>query len=198
MAAGLLRYILGSEPFLGDSGGYRDAIICIFVTAFSVVVYAMKEHISSNTWCPEIFGFVWGIVFSNIKDKFAAWAGEKWLMKSCVSCMLAGIVGIAYLKFKPVAFFGDYLLKIFLGVLIITFMLVLNSHIRIGNRVSLFLGGISYEVYLLQYCVFEIVSYFDSEISSGGFIIICICMTLLIAWLINWIDKIISGSMEMR
>ncbi len=196
----LVCYIIfwAVNRFLASRGGGQDIIICILITAFSVIVYFVKEHISSNTWCPEVFGFVWGIVFSNVKDKFAAWTERKWLTKSCVSCMLAGIAGAAYLKFKPVAFFGDYLLKIFLGVLIITFILVLNSHIKIENPVSLFLGGISYEVYLLHGSVFGLISYMFPRIGSGLFIICSIALTVLVSFVVglcsNFLNQLISKS----
>lgn len=180
-------------------GVYRDIIICILIIVFSMTVYFMKGHISSTTWCPEIFGFVWGIVFFNIKDKFAEWTEKYWFMKSCIFCVFAGIVGIAYLKFKPIVFFGDYLLKIILGALIIIFMLVLNSHVIIGNKVSLFLGEISYEVYLLHGSIFALISYLFPEINSGCFIVSSIVLTVLISYVVSLCGKwLLARLIEIR
>ena len=166
--------------FVGG-GGYNDVIVCVLIAVFSITVYALQDPISGTTWCPEVFGFVWGIVFFHIKDRFANWMGKKWLPKCLAFCIIAGIAGVAYLKFKPVVFFGDYLLKILLGVLIITFLLAMNSRISIGNKVSFFLGSISYEVYLIHHVVFDLVVFLVPQAVSGVFIIISIVLTLLIS-----------------
>lgn len=110
---------------------------------------------------------------------------KKWLLKCAGFCVLAGIAGVAYLKFKPVVFFGDYLLKILLGVLIITFMIAVNRSIAIGNKVSLFLGSVSYEVYLLHGSVFGLLSAFVPRVESGAFIGLSIVITVGIAWVIQ-------------
>lgn len=164
---------------------YQDITVCVLIVAFSITVYALKRHISRTTWCTEIFGFVWGIVFFHIKKWFGAWMGKKWFPKCAAFCIIAGIAGVAYLKFKPVAFFGDYLLKILLGVLIITFMLAVNSRIAIGNKVSLFLGSISYEVYLLQGSVFGLLAFLAPEITSGVYIGLSIVITVGVAWAVK-------------
>ena len=166
---------------VGLGGGGNDVIVCVLIAVFSITVYALQDPISGTTWCPEVFGFVWGIVFFHIKDRFANWMGKKWLPKCLAFCIIAGIAGVAYLKFKPVVFFGDYLLKILLGVLIITFLLAMNSRISIGNKVSFFLGSISYEVYLIHHVVFDLVVFLVPQAVSGVFIIISIVLTLLIS-----------------
>lgn len=166
-------------------GGYQDIIVCVLIIAFSVTVYALKSHISGTTWCPEVFGFVWGIVFFHIKKRFAEWMGKKWFPKCMAFCMIAGIAGVAYLKFKPVIFFGDYILKILLGLLIIIFMLAVNSRIAIGNKVCLFLGSISYEVYLLHHTVFDFIGFMMPHVSSGAFIGGSFFLTVLIASVIS-------------
>ena len=163
------------------TGGYADIIVCVLIIAFSVAIYVLRSYISGTTWCPEVFGFVWGIVFFHIKNRFAEWMGKKWFLKCIALCVIAGMVGVVYLKLKPMIFFGDYILKILLGVLIIAFMLAVNSHVAIGNKVSLFLGSISYEVYLLHGIVFGLIAFFTPEISSGVFIGLSIVITAGVA-----------------
>lgn len=185
-----------------NRGGVLDIIVCILIIVFSATVYLLKSRISATTWCPEIFGFVWGIVFFHIKKRFAAWMDKKWFLKCAALCLIAGITGIAYLKFKPVAFFGDYLLKILLGVLIITFMLAANSRIAIGNKVSLLLGSISFEVYLLHGSVFGLLAFLAPEIGSGIFIGLSIVLTIGVAWVIGmvgtWTIKIATQKLVIK
>lgn len=169
-------------------------LICVLIIVFSGVMYVLGKVgiITGTTWCPEIYGFIWGIILSNVKDKFAGWMNKKWLVKVIAFCILAGILGIAYLKLKPVVFFGDYVLKIILGLAIIVFMLAANTRIEIGNKVSLFLGSISYEVYLLHGIVFALISYFAPEIISGLFIVTSIVVTVVLAVLIHQLGEPIS------
>lgn len=185
------------KSLLDNRGGVQDIIVCVLIIVFSATVYLLKCHIFATTWCPEIFGFVWGIIFFHIKKCFAAWVDKKWLPKCVALCLIAGIAGIAYLKYKPVVFFGDYLLKILLGVLIITFMLAVNSRIAIGNKVNLFLGSISYEVYLLHGSVFGLLAFLAPEIGSGIFIGLSTAITVGVAWVIRlvgtWTVKTVSN-----
>ncbi len=94
---------------------------------------------------------------------------RKWLLISLVLCLLSGILGLSYLRFKSVLILGDYLLKIMLGLAIILFILALNVSIALGNKVSLFLGRISYEVYLIHGAVFGLMATFMPGINSGLF-----------------------------
>lgn len=155
------------------------------IIVFSVMVYASRRYISGTTWCPEVFGFVWGIVFFHIKKQFAERIGKKWFLKCIALCMIAGMAGVAYLNLKTIVFFGDYILKILLGVLIIVFMLAVNSHVAIGNRASLFLGSISYEVYLLHGSVFGLIAFLMPKIRSGVFIGLSIVVTVGVAWVVR-------------
>ena len=136
-------------------------------------------------------GFVWGIVLYRIKNSFITILNDNWMLKSLILCMIAGITGIGYLKFKTISFFGDYLLKILLGILITTFMLAINTKVSIGNRVSNYLGSISFEVYLVHTLVFYIVKNVNSNLSSGVFILVSLILTVVLANLIKKLSTII-------
>lgn len=180
--------------FVPVRGGYKDALICILIIAFSCVMYVFNKFDTSSlgNWSSEVYGFIWGIVLSNLKDRLVGWVNKKWLTKVVVFCILAGVLGILYLKFKPVVFFGDYILKIVLGLAIIVFMLVANTRIEIGNRISLFLGSISYEIYLLHHTVFALVAFFAPEAISGVFVVASIIITVILAIIVHKIGEPIT------
>lgn len=135
------------------------------------------------------FGFVWGILLFKFKDSFVKWMQNKWFAKCLILCVTAGLLGISYLKLKPVVFYGDYLLKILLGISITVFMLAVNTHVCIGNRVSNFLGSISYEVYLLHGTVFGLINFIMPSIESGLFILFSIVITVVLSKLIQIFSK---------
>ena len=143
-------------------------------------------------WCTEIFGFIWGIALFRFKDKLLALVENKWATKCVIICLFAGMLGVGYLKFKTVVFLGDYLLKVLLGVAITAFILALNTHILIGNKVNQFLGTISFEVYLLHGVVFGLLESMTWIQSSGVFILTSLIVTVIIAYFVKCICSFIE------
>lgn len=161
----------------------RDWAVCGLVILLSLGVYLSKP--AGTTWCPEVLGFVWGILLSRWKSGFVSWTGRKWLPKCAVLCLLAGMLGVGYLTGKGVPFWGDYVLKIVLGAAILGFMLALNGKISIGNRVSRGLGVISYEVYLLHDGAFFLLEYLSPGVSSGVFILTSLLLTMILSLIVH-------------
>jgi len=171
----------------------KDVYVCIIIIFSSLFVYLIPNK-NFTTWCPEVYGFVFGIMLFHFKEKFISIVNNPWLIKCIFFCMLSGATGLLYLKFKYVIFFGDYVLKVFLGLLIICFMLSINRKIDMGNKVSLFLGQISYEIYLLHGCVFGLVAYLFPELESGIYICLCIVITIIVAYIVNIIARFVINS----
>lgn len=69
-------------------------------------MYYYKDYIKGPTWCPEVMGFVLKIVLYRIKISFVTILNDNWVLKSLLLCMIAGIIGIGYLKFKTISFLG--------------------------------------------------------------------------------------------
>lgn len=99
------------------------------------------------------------------------------------------VLGVAYLKYKGVFFWGEYLLKIVLGVTIITFLFILSSKRTFGNKACFFLGGISYEVYLSHGLVMRVLDNVAPNLSSGAFILTTVILTVVYSTIIHSIDK---------
>ncbi len=169
--------------------GYQDLLICLLIAAGSITVYCLKDRMTVTTWCPEVFGFIWGILLADYREWFVRTIKRKWLLISLVLCLLSGILGLSYLRFKSVLILGDYLLKIMLGLAIILFILALNVSIALGNKVSLFLGRISYEVYLIHGAVFGLMATFMPGINSGLFISLSIVITVALSWVVNLMSR---------
>ena len=154
---------------------YRDWAVCGLAAVFSLVVYGMKPD--TTTWCPEVLGFVWGILLGRWKNRFTGWTDKGWLAKNAGLCLLAGILGAGYLMGKGIPFWGDYVLKIVLGMAILGLILGLNTKISIGNRVSRLLGAISYEVFLLHDVSFFMLEKVFPGLNSGVFILMSLLVT---------------------
>lgn len=158
---------------------WRDWMVCGLVAAFSLAVYRLQPE--TTTWCPEVLGFAWGILLGRWMDRFRIWLRRGWLLKSIGLCLLSAGLGVAYLRCKGIPFWGDYVLKILLGMGILGFVLALNGRISIGNPVSRTLGAISYEVYLLHGSVLLALKSSFPELDSGVFILAGLLCTVLLS-----------------
>lgn len=162
----------------------KNIIICILVVIVSLATYFVGEN-SISGWPTEMWGCLYGMYLALNKEKIQDILSRKFFVLLPVFLITAGVAGLLYLKYKYIFFFGEYLLKVLLGLLINMVIFVYNSKFKIGNTVNRFLGKISYEVYLIHGLSFLIVDYFIPGINSGLFILLSIAITIVLSILIN-------------
>ena len=172
---------------------HKDILIAIAITAFSLIVFFLGDRIPVTTWVTEIYGFVWGLALADHKESFRKKSLDGWLWKGAALLILSGLSGIAYLRFKQVFFCGNYLLKIVLGIIILLLVLHLLTRIKIGNKLSAFVGAVSFEVFLLHGKAFDIVEMIDPGMNSGVFIALSILITIVLAFAVHEISKRLVG-----
>ena len=172
--------IYGIAPKIINSGPWQDVLICIIVVSFSLLDKFTVFHITQG-WIVEPIGFAYGIIAAKYEEVLKKQIQNKWLVKCIVLAFLSGVFGISYLKNKNVLFFGDYLLKIALGISITAFIFEFISKVKVGNKVNSFLASISYQVYLLHRSVFILVGLLSRQLQSGIFIIVSIIITIVLS-----------------
>lgn len=170
-------------------------IICLCVLAFSVLIYYWDTNPLFG-WPVESLGFAYGVLLAGNKERFQAALRNKWFVKSFLSCLLALALGAAYLLFKDAIFIGDYLIKIALGLMILLFILFLNTKLKFGNGISRFLGGISYEIYLIHDVVFVLLAAISAKMNSGIFVILSIVISIIMSVIINKLSKVVLSFVE--
>lgn len=165
----------------------RRIICTVLVVIFSVTMYVLKKKgiINQTVWPTECYGFIWGMLLCDYRELFIKTFNNKWTRKIIGVLIVALLLGVSYLKLKPVIFFGDYFLKIILGLAIITLMLVSNIRLSYGNAVSMFLGRISLEIYLVHGAVIHILQGLLPKLSSGVFILLTLIITVSIAFVLH-------------
>ena len=166
-------------------GGYwQDIVICLFVVLCSLIDRLTNLKVTS-IWIVEPLGFVYGIIAATYSDSIKRWIKEKYLLKCVVFMLLSGFLGIVYLKLKQIDILGDYLLKIVLGIVITIFIFEVISKLKVGNKLSNFLGNISYEIYLLHGGVFALIATIDKDMNSGVFVVSSVMVTIVLAYVLN-------------
>ena len=172
---------------------FADILCCIFVIIFSITVYFLSERgvITETVWVTECYGFIWGILLHRYRDKFLAFVGDKWIQKALVFLAVSAVLGLGYLKFKSVPLAGDYLLKIVLGASLLAVVLIINTRISFGNRISLFLGALTLETYLVHLKVIIIMNMICYGMPSGLFLLTAVLLTILLSVAVQFVLNLI-------
>lgn len=135
-----------------------------------------------------------GIVLYNSATLLQKFVSRRWLISTFVLMISSLFTGVTYIKNKHMFFGGDYLLRVVLGAVLITFLMCLLMRLSIFNKINLFLGKVSYEVYLVHGFVFnELERICDEQFNSAVFILLSIVITVTISIFIHilsdWIYK---------
>jgi len=110
--------------------------------------------------------------------------------KVVVLSIIGGVLGVGYLKFKMIYFWGAYLLKIVLGGVLLLLLFTATSNRKFGDTFSNWLGSISYEAYLSHGMVLSLMSFLlPLDFNSGAYILISAIVTLSLSAGVHAIDK---------
>ena len=168
-----------------------DGLLIAGVAGSSLYLYFSEGGDGANVsgWCYERYGLVWGLLLYRFFPRALNWFNAQRLVKIIAFSFLSALLGILYLKFKTDWFYGEYLLKVLLGISIITLLFLVSQKRIFGNRVGRFLGDISFEIYLSHGLIMGILAYFCPSLRSGTFLILSVVMTVLFSWLVHEIAK---------
>lgn len=177
-----------------------DLLLITPVVLSSFLLYFFVDaNVSAQAgWCFERMGLVWGVLLYRYFDGFVRWMNQNRIAKIVGLSIIGGLLGIAYLKYKIVYFWGAFLLKIVLGLSLILLLFVISSGRKFGNKISLGLGNISYEVYLSHGVVMGFFLYLlgDQTIDSGLFIFLSVVITIAVSIIVHYFSNILVKSLR--
>lgn len=187
------------QKFFPTNNKMADSLLIAGVIISSLYNYFFIEaEVSAEAgWCFERMGLVWGVLLYRYFDNFITWIDKNRMAKVIVLCLLGGILGVTYLKYKIIYFWGAYLLKIVLGFVLILFLFTATSNRKFGDMASLWLGNISYEVYLSHHIMMAALIYWlPMGVNSGIFILLTVLSTLVISTILHSIGKPIVNKLR--
>lgn len=170
---------------------YGDWVICLFVLLTSIISATTKYKITL-LWHYESLGFAYGILLFNYFDKIKAWMMKNNNIKIVISLVLSLAFGVIYMKYKTIPFIGDYIFKITLCIIITMFMFIATQRFKIGNKAVLFMGKISYEVFLLHYVVMGIIDALLPNLESGVYIILTLLGTIALSAAVHSVSAVLT------
>lgn len=208
----IVKRLLGFDPYVGglrfvyvlllfyalmficyrlkfNGGGY---MICIGVLIYSIGGYLTGIGFG---WNVEALGFLYGFLLGGEKCMTRVQhIFENYYAKVLMLAFGSSVIfGLMYLKYKTIYFWGEYLLRIVLGIVLIILVFTTMYRIKLGNRINILLGNISYEVYLIHGFVICILSLTGELLSSGLFIVLTVLISIMIAVPLHIIDQYITN-----
>lgn len=171
----------------------KKICLTVMVIAFSVFMYVrMINGKDPLNWSTEIYGFIYGMLLATYYKEIYNFLNKKWFIKTAALGVASLVFGAAYvIKLKQVVFYGDYLFKILFALTLTVFILAINTKFTLGNKLSLFLGEISYELFLVHPVVIKALVNIPATaaLDSGLFIVAVMGITLVVATALHYIMK---------
>lgn len=165
-----------------------DGLLMASVVFASFATYFMCEKTESY-WCYERFGLLWGILLLRYLPQIRQWFSSKRTVKIVSLALASAVLGVCYLKYKDVWFYGEFLLKVALAITIILFTFICVYRLCISNAVTKFLGDISFEIYLSHYFVMRLIAYFMPGLDSGVFIWMTFIATIAFSAVVHLVNR---------
>lgn len=173
------------KKFYGETAG--NIILVVGVIVSSLLDYMLSAP-DGRAWPYERMGLVWGILlYFNYKPIKRFVMPRLWNVFTFLA--ISFVLGLMYLHFKTVYFWGEYLLKVVLGAVIVTLIFILSSGRVWGNKALSFFGDIYYEVFLSHMLIIGLVKSLIPGLSSGQFILTVAALTIIFSAAIHYIGK---------
>lgn len=172
---------------LGWLPSRRQSLLIGFIVAVLSVIGMFSPWKIMYLWPVEAWGFLFGLFAAEYRTELRQWLDTRWAWKCGAAAVTSVIIGVSYLKWKQIPFWGDYLLRIMLSAVLILLLLLVLRRVRLGNWASRMLGNISYFVYLSHGFVYRMMEK-SSIHNSGLFLLLSILAACVLSgalWYVN-------------
>jgi len=168
---------------------YAYLLMSAVVVVSSLLLYFLTVYVDGRhgtNWCFERYGLIWGLVLFAFFPYVKRITGRNTVLKLIGSAIVSAVLGYMYVKGAKFEYFwGEYVLKIALGLSLVITVLLLTRKLQIGNKVTEFLGSISYEIYLSHAWVMYLLAHYFPGLESGEFIIATYAATIAFSYAVH-------------
>lgn len=162
------------------------------ITAFTILHMIVNMY-KYTIFKPWLFGstlsFLIGIYFANAEEKIVKLINKKYIINLIISIVLFLIA----LKFSVDITMNTILYKpfvlIFLGVSYTILNIIVFQKIKIKNKLTIFLGSISYELYLIHKLVIDLTYKYIGVTNKYIYITVCLLVSIFLAYILNLVFK---------
>lgn len=176
---------------------YKDIVVALLIICASLMTMYTSATFFFR-WPVDSVGFVWGIMIFHYEGRIKAILLKYQIRVNVILGTLSIVFGILYLRFKLITFFGEYILKLILGVVILGFILSLCYKFSFKGKWITWMGHISYEVYLFHLVVINNLKQVLTECNGGVFILMVVILSLLGATMVHSMTKRINQMLSRK
>lgn len=196
----LIFYIVEyARVYFGVSNRIADITLSTSVVAMSLCFYVVESKIGNmTTWPYERMGLLWGLLLYRYQKKISGFIHKKLKLKIIIQFFVSVLLGLIYIRYKYIFFWGEFLLKIILGLALISVIISFGKFVKINYNLGVvkWLGAISFVVYLSHYDIMCIIDDCSTNLTSWEFIILTYVSTIFVASILTPLFKKIVKSLR--
>ncbi len=166
--------------------------LIITTVLISIITYTTKIKLA-YIWPIEVMGFLYGVLLYAFRERILDIINKKQFFMIVSSFVASAILGIIYIKFKGVSQLSDYMIKICLSFFFMVLNIVILNSFSIKNKINMYLGKISFEIYLIHIIIFDRLHEILYINNSAIYIVTSMTLSFILSMFINLLcTKILS------
>lgn len=164
---------------------YFDINKCIrLITLFSLIFVICAHYLGiSNPWYGSTMCFPLGMYYAYHEKEIINKINRSFMMTVILTLLLTVIAIGIYFMLGNKYFISNVVARNFAAMTFSIFICILTTKVNIGNAITLFLGKISYEIYLTHLFILNILR--DVQVDGIAMAYITILLTLVIAFILH-------------
>ncbi len=172
----------------------KGLVVCISLN----IVYILVMYFIGfgEWWYNTVFAFSFGLFFAYDLERSMSFLSKNRVIKFLLACFFFGILlaGGRIIHFDLIV----VLIKVFRAVVFCFIVLYLSMLIKFENKILLFLGNISFEIYLYQGLAMMVLWNTALKQSAVGFASMVIIATVIIAFVFNKLNQFFFSVMKIN
>lgn len=161
-----------------------NIIMAVFTLCYIAVCCIFDRD---KCWYGSVIPFFMGICMADNIDKIRLKPVNK--IYIALFTVLSAVFEVAYQIFKDDKILGSLITRNLLCIAIVILFILVTRHFKTGNKVSEFMGKISYEFFLLHFASIAIVRKSAGGLAIDIQVIIIYLLAVLMAYIMNKVDK---------
>lgn len=165
-------------------------LICSFIFVGAAFVVRLD-----NPWYGSTFCFWLGLVYYEYRDTLLKkWIEEKVILHTLIVFIIFGLSVAAFIKLGDDSILGNVIGRNIASTSFVMILMLVLPYVQVENKVSKWLGTISFEIYLLHVAVVTLCQYLVKDLffSSIVSILITVCLAYVFRYVSSLIKRFIS------
>lgn len=170
---------------------FKEKKAVIFMTVFVLFTIIFRMQFEEMQWYVSSVSFVIGMLLAYQQEKIIRWVNKRYLW--CLCSVVLGIIVFFLLGFmiQDKSIILRQIVKIVCNSFFTLTVITINMKLQINNKILVFLGRISYEIYLIHKLVLRMMFGYLNTLGPAMYMVLCIALSIMLGYGIHKIDDVI-------